>query len=1041
MTSAINGPLETSPNAMSSPGDKHPDALPLTPKITPALAVAGVFLILTGLLYTFIGIKNRWVQIFLSSAYLTSLSVTVLLVYVMNPPVGPAIQGAYLVAAFMTGVIFGVGALVFKEVTEGLGCLLGGFCLSMWLLALRSGGTLRSTGDKAIFITVFTVAVYALSFNRRTRPYGLIGATSFAGATAAVLGFDCFTRAGLKEFWLYIWSLNDKLFPINTNTYPITRGIKVELAVTVLICFLGVMSQLKLWIVIKDRRQKKDDMHLGNERERNQTEEAIGRRLEEGNERERAQWELIYGDNEDSKRSSHMDSGLGTEEKNSLRKTSMSIKEVVQGGSCNEEAKPEPEKIATTIKPITEDAPASEPELLNEKPMNSSLGLTSGKDASNMPPLNSTASRMFATETSESPAPSPALPTPLPFTIPSAAEPEKFGDGIMPNAAEVERNSRVDSESLSCKQADANSVTSSDNAIVNPYAPHSKTSSVAATINDDWEEPVILATDQKDPVPTGTKDLLETSTPPEAVIATDFQHLGPEDDVRPGQLAKASPAHACLSTGEDSDPEEFQRPLEGDPKPKVGQYASSSNYDNNGVETTTRSSRSRPTVPESQTEDSQVQDFGHKSSKRLSQGAASTTGSLTKGVLDRVPSQLSHVVMKYRTNEWAKHIYTANEPEFDEPEVIPEGAKEDFPMHLIERCEPPEVEEFQQTAVVTPQPETREPTSAMPSPPPTVLNRTFSGKSSTSNTQVPSVRFSSDIMARPDMLGVLSPQQEQGNASAIDVSRSATGISQPPLLATRNFRSISTPVLDQTLVNSPIDENAEAEFRPSVRPTISPLQSAGSTLLAQRDSFLRTKHHQLPTRNAASPTEMMYSQPPIRSTSRLSLIEEAGLRSASRLSNFEDDDPNLPIRSANRLSLLSVDDENMPLSRRKAIIQQQAVTSVPETRLATIDNFDAHLPKRSSSAMSVQKRDSMFASWRESMRQEVSLGLVPDETVDTRRADMLMEKRQSRMSQQYSEATKINQETAFEQAMRRGDMQELHKEAMRKMQANANRHV
>ena len=65
-------------------------------------------------------------------AYLTSLSVTVLIVYVMNPPVQDAIQGAYVTAAIITGCVIGGIAVVFPEVTEGLGCLLGGFCLSMW---------------------------------------------------------------------------------------------------------------------------------------------------------------------------------------------------------------------------------------------------------------------------------------------------------------------------------------------------------------------------------------------------------------------------------------------------------------------------------------------------------------------------------------------------------------------------------------------------------------------------------------------------------------------------------------------------------------------------------------------------------------------------------------------------------------------------------------------------------------------------------------------------------------------------------------------
>ena len=142
---------------------------------------------------------------FLSAAYLAALGITVLIVYVMNPPVSDAVQGAYMVAALMTGLIFGGICLVFKEVTEGLGCLLGGFCLSMWFLVLRPGGLLTDVIQKAIFIGVFSAVAWSLSFSQYTRNYGLIFCTSFAGATITILGIDCFSRAGLKEFWLYIW--------------------------------------------------------------------------------------------------------------------------------------------------------------------------------------------------------------------------------------------------------------------------------------------------------------------------------------------------------------------------------------------------------------------------------------------------------------------------------------------------------------------------------------------------------------------------------------------------------------------------------------------------------------------------------------------------------------------------------------------------------------------------------------------------------------------------------------------------------------------
>ena len=191
--------------------DVHIDGLPIQPSITPAIAVAGAVLMISGVVHALIGVKTQRIHIFFSTAYLFSLAVTVLIEYVMHPPISNGVQAAYFVAACATGVVFGAVATIFADVTEGLGCFLGGFCLSMWFLVLKSGGLLTSTAGKAIFIACFTVGVFPLYISHYTRPYGIIGSTAFSGATATVLGIDCFSRAGLKEFWLYIWSESSRL--------------------------------------------------------------------------------------------------------------------------------------------------------------------------------------------------------------------------------------------------------------------------------------------------------------------------------------------------------------------------------------------------------------------------------------------------------------------------------------------------------------------------------------------------------------------------------------------------------------------------------------------------------------------------------------------------------------------------------------------------------------------------------------------------------------------------------------------------------------
>lgn len=1036
ITSALNGPLQTSSNPTSGPDKDQPDLLPLPPNITPALGVAGVFLILSGIIYTLIGIKNKWIQIFLSSAFLTSLSVTVLVIYVMSPLVTPAVQGAYLVAIFMTGVLFGAGSLFFKEVTEGLGCLLGGFCLSMWLLALQPGGTVHSTGGKVVFIAAFSVTTYALSFTRYTRPYGLIGATSFAGATGAVLGIDCFSRAGLKEFWLYIWNLNDNLFPLNTTTYPITRGIRVELALIVLICLLGVISQLKLWSIIKDRRKKEEAVRLGDERDRNQMEEEIGRRLEEGNDREMTQWEAVYGDGDDCKGIAQTDSGLGTEENNSIRKPSASVRGVgtddsdaealeitESGGAINQQMIHDVGKAGTTMTTVAENM--ADPLLVNKQRKFSSPESWS---VPHHQVADYTATGMTLAQGSSAPS-YPSFPRiiPLPFTIPSSEEPNTPLHGSVRNIPESDLEGHGPKNCSSGEGIRGDAISQPDAGTAMLCGMRSKSSSVAATVDDDGDELDLLDHRQKG------RTLSESESLARIVDAPDVQSLQLQGDAEANQPTKSPPGNIPLSTEEHIDPEEFPRLVQTKSKPKMAQLASSSGYDIDDLDSSGRACRQRPIAPASSREEGQAQDSIARPNRRLSVSAMSGTGSLTKGALGKVPSQLSHIVTSYRTNEWAKHVSTADEPEFDAPELIPEGAEEELPTRLIENSTSLNVEIPQDntTTVACFKPGLDRSRSKVQNLPPTDLNRTISSTSKGFDSDPPAVCTGWNNQTQQDTLQRLSPQLKKGNSSAAVLSRSTSATSPPLSLATRGLRSTSNPPFGQTLMTSPIDENAEVGFHSPGQP-ISPLPIADPTLLAKRDSLIRNKHYQFSTRGAASPTEMMYSQPPIRSTSRLSLIEEAGPPSSSRLGNLNESENILPQRSASRLSLPSSYEDDMPLSQRRAIIQQQQLSS--DTRLGAA-------AQQPSTAGTSQKRDCMLASWKESMRHEAAVSTVPNETIESRRAEMMMEKRQSRMSQKYSETTRLYQENAFDQAMRRSDMQELHKEAIRKMQASANKHV
>ncbi|KAF3907307.1 hypothetical protein ABW21_db0205186 [Orbilia brochopaga] len=267
-----------------------PGGLPYQPPLTPAFAFAGFLLMAAGVPYTLAGVRHK------HTCLLASLGVTVLIIYVMNPPVSNTLQGGYVAAAAVTGLILGGLAIIFPEVTEILACVLGGFCLAQWFLVLKAGGLVQGGYQKIIFILAFSIGLFCLALHHVTRPYGMIFSIAFSGATATVLGIDFFSKAGLKEFWLYIWGLNENIFPLGTNTYPLTRGIRVEIAAIVVITGFGIISQMKLWQVIKMKRDQRDEERRQMEADLEAMESENGRRIEESAQRDREAWEKQYGD-------------------------------------------------------------------------------------------------------------------------------------------------------------------------------------------------------------------------------------------------------------------------------------------------------------------------------------------------------------------------------------------------------------------------------------------------------------------------------------------------------------------------------------------------------------------------------------------------------------------------------------------------------------------------------------------------------------------------------------------------------------------------
>jgi hypothetical protein len=616
------------------------------------MGLAGAVLLITGLVYAVIGIKNKWyvhhntalilhpltlhrIYVFGSAAYLTALAVVVLIVYLMNPPVSNGVQGAFFVAAFFTGCIFGVLALVFADITEGFGCLLGGFCLSMWFLSLKNGGLIDSSTGRAIFIGCMSAGGYSLSFSHYTRNYGLIASISFSGATAAMLGIDCLSRSGWKEFWLYLWSLNDDIFPLNTNTYPVTKNMKAELAGVVIIAIFGIVSQLRVWNMVKERREKTAAQELERQQEKDREEEERGRTVEDKFQKERAQWEATYGNKsipDSSVRSSSIASPKGStsiREKEVYGTDSVEMVNLSKSGVASEGATvtvsvlrdDDIQQIDAQGNPVTNHftAPPSEVSETATLP-------------TKQPSLTKRASVRAAV-----PPPPPIVP--LPFTVPNEDDTRGESDDNASVSAVPEspneivpvhrRMSKRISDMSATRPFSSNRASRVFSESSEALVDNDRSSSIAATLDNDHDD-----------------SSLRQVSPPQPPI--DTEHITDHEALVGNHEVKAE------GPVDTSKRPKFRQSLTTSTDPKSDAQAKRSSH---------RDSRFRAdTLIKSGSEQGEPSRSVTPSGSQAGRTESHVGSIREKGM----PERLSKVALSYRTNEWAKHLEAAERPVLDE---------------------------------------------------------------------------------------------------------------------------------------------------------------------------------------------------------------------------------------------------------------------------------------------------------------------------------------------------------------------------------------
>lgn len=1034
-------------------------------------------MILTGALYTIIGLRNQWINCFFSTAYLTSLGITVLVVYLMNVPVSLAIQGAYVVAVVLSGCVLGAASLIFKELTEGLGCALGGFSFSMWLLCLAPGGLLHDTLGRAIFISCLSVGGFALSFSSYTRDWAMIILMSFGGATVIVLGIDCFSRAGLKEFWAYIWNLNGNLFPLGANTYPITRGIRVEIAVIVIICIVGIVCQMRLWRIVRDRRNTKALKLAEDQRCLQQEEENVGRHIGQQTARERVAWEKVYGgrfipDSNGMSTASHYSYGTDsasnskrqqrvhsesvyTESKtDGIEMTELSDSSVGQAGTDGlisvERAKEGKIMVRVAADEVVETPNDREGETTEEQIDAMSEVVDSGRSGSS-------GDGRISPQRQRNVTPAPEV-VPLPFKTPTEDDLKSIGDRSSvatfaddepyASAAPI-RNSLVKRVSQSSatllrslsQQRKKNSSPerqletgeSTEDLVEPAESVHDDSrSSLAATvdyeslsdyqnehdsiIDDDARKSIEITAELGDAEATQSPDEVELET----AAADDVEK---SEGIEPQAMSKETPGGEALEM--ELEPNEKRDEDELD-KEDLGAKAENAA----GEEETSAAHEQEHTATAGSTTEGKLPESTEKTKSDSS--ATSVPVNLTK---DRLPTSMSRAALSYRTNEWAKHLGHADTPEPDAIHIEPYGPEvdmeeapryvdmEDLQMNIADR-----------TSYVPPQ------------------------QSDSGSTQASSLQPNAKAVKKQARISeiVVSPTMSADAMSPSGSPKSppmdTTGL-QPAPVALRRISSGFAPIVEeqdgvQASELSPEDNSQQdatqlnpAPFRPIVPRVVS--FSNPHTLLGQRESVLRSRSQGNLVAHLAD----------------FNVDAQGSVADADSLHNY-------PVNHR----MASPDPDDLPLSQRREIIRQSSRTNLPASNYLPLSNyrlnrsssgievsgntqFNSHQPKRISSVSAIAQ-ESRLANFRHSIARDLTsmtpgvpanLGretpFAPTSTLlddmDTQRI-VMMEKREAEIQRkEMQRREKEWNDRMFDARMRSGDLLDAHREVIRKMQSAA----
>lgn len=474
--------------------------------------------------------------------------------------------------------------------------------------------------------------------------------------------------------------LNPSVFPLNTNTYPLTKGIKVELAGVVILSVFGVVSQLRLWRLIKERRDKREE-HEQQKAESQQIQEAErGRQIEDKFQQERREWEAIYG--EKGAPGSSDESGSATPQSPSLNEKEYSA---TAHDSKVDVTEPGNKQAVVTVTAMSDDeiqqidangAPITQSETALQ---GNAISRSNSARPSSHAVASSSVSRSVSVTSSLKPSsPPPPVIVPLPFRIPQeddamsqnsdnasvSALPDTEEE--LPVADDGASSRRFSSKPTMKRMSTARSSVDgfqAEDVVMMSQIEDDRRSSVAATLDE--EDAISLPA--LSPTQSRTDEQLNKE---ESDAEERSSKVGEDGEVRDdsavaleGDAAAASGTPTIDVQAAENSKDESEAHV-AVPSPSKNAIRQSLTVSTDPKPDAARSEVNSPRSPRLR-HDTLVKGSSEGSQESVS-AKSDAPGQVTGDFSSALPVRLSKVAQSYRTNEWAKHLEAADKPEVDE---------------------------------------------------------------------------------------------------------------------------------------------------------------------------------------------------------------------------------------------------------------------------------------------------------------------------------------------------------------------------------------